>query len=269
MLQNKEHWEDLGYTVLEGTFTAGSHTVIERPAEYSLKTISQNYRANQMVEAKSFTSWEEETDYVAKQIREAIDDHLRPDDIMVAVVDDRQARFYLNSIAEKLSKLGIQSNNIHADPYGIKDFYKEGHVTLSTVHKAKGNEAFMVYVVGVDALFASYAGPRERNMLFSAMTRAKGWVKLTGVGPQAEVCKQEIEMALSKFPNLVFEYPSEQDLKIMKRDLEDKAAKKLEAERALELAMDEMSPAEIANFIKQRAIHKGKRIYRRRSGPKK
>jgi len=264
MLQNKDHWEDLGYLVLEGTFKAGSHTVIERPADNSLQTVSQSFSPGEIVCAKSFESFEDEINDVVRGIQGDIADGLRPDDILVVAVDDRNAKSYLNSLADRLSQVNIRSNNIHADPFGVKDFYKDGHITLSTVHKAKGNEAFMVYVVGLDALFASSAGPRERNMLFTAMTRAKGWVRMSGVGSAASICVAELDKALSEFPRLVFSYPSEEDLKVMKRDLEDKAALKLIAERALELAMMEMTPGEIKNFISQRSIPKGRRPSGRR-----
>lgn len=264
MLQNREHWEDLGYLVLEGTFQAGSHTVIERPVENSLQTISRCFPPNEIVCAQSFGSFEDELNSVVRSIQGDIADGLRPDDILVVAVDDRYAKPYLNGLGDKLSEANVRSNNIHGDPFGVKEFYKEGHVTLSTVHKAKGNEGFMVYVVGMDALFASYAGPRERNMLFTAMTRAKGWVRMSGVGPSATVCVAELDKALSEFPRLVFSYPNEEDLKVMKRDLEEQAVRKLAAERALELAMMEMTPDEIQNFISQRAIAKGRRPPKRR-----
>jgi hypothetical protein len=88
-------------------------------------------------------------------------------------VDDRGARNYLSGVEMALHKLGIGANNLHSDSFGIRDFSKEGRVTLSTVHKAKGNEAFMVYVVGADAVMFR-PDVRKRNMLFTAMTRAKG-----------------------------------------------------------------------------------------------
>ena len=65
--------------------------------------------------------------------------------------------------------------------YGILDFYIAGEITISTVHKAKGNEAYQVYVVGVDAIFNN-PDIIHRNRLFTAMTRAKAWVTITGVG---------------------------------------------------------------------------------------
>ena len=102
----------------------------------------------------------------------------------------------------------------------------------------------MVYVVGVDALFISTPGVRERNILFTAMTRAKGWVRVSGIGDEAKRCQEEIALALKNFPFLRFEYPSSEQLKIMQRDLAEKSALIQRAERML----DEMSPEDVEKF---------------------
>lgn len=256
MLENKEQWEDIGYDVVEGDFVEGSLTVIERPASNSLTTISNHQKPEQIVRALVCGSYEEEINQVSQQIKKDIGEGLRPDDILVIGVDDRYVNTYFTSLTEELAALEIYCNNIHADRYGIRDFHKEGLVTLSTVHKAKGNEAFMVYVMGVDALFTSYAGVRERNLLFTAMTRAKAWVRVSGIGEGAATCKREIDEALKYFPNLVFNYPSREQLKILRRDLADKAIRKQQVERQLDTIMDQMSPEEIKRYIEQRSIKK-------------
>jgi superfamily I DNA and RNA helicase len=259
MLENKEHWEDIGYIVRSGEFIEGSEIIIERPVENSLPTISEVYKPQEIVGTIVYDSFEEEVSSVARQIKEDLNEGLSPDDVLVVVVDDRNASNYLQALAYKLAEIGIKSNNVHADSFGIRDFSKKGQITLSTVHKAKGNEAFIVYVVGVDALFSSYAGVRERNMLFTAMTRTKGWVRVSGIGSWAKACKEEIDTALESFPFLRFPYPSEEELKIMKRDLTEKGIRKLKSERLLEQVMQEMDPDEITRFVEQRSLEKGKK----------
>jgi hypothetical protein len=61
-------------------------------------------------------------------------------------------------------------------------FWCEGGVTVSRIHRAKGNEADMVYVVGLDNVAKDESNLQLRNQLFVALTRAKGWVKLSGLG---------------------------------------------------------------------------------------
>jgi superfamily I DNA and RNA helicase len=258
MLENKEQWEDVGYKVVEGDFVEGSSTVIERPAEHSLPTISKHQEANQIIQAVVCNSFQEEIDEVVRGIRSDIQDGLKPEDILVVIVDDRNVQVYIDALVEALAGEDIFCNNIHSDRYGIRDFHKDGFVTLSTVHKAKGNEAYMVYVMGVDALFTLNANVRDRNKLFTAITRAKGWVKVTGVGENAMRCKAEIDEALENFPYLVFNYPSQEQLKVLKRDLAEKAIRKQKAERQLDLVLGELTPEEVQRYLAQKEIKKGK-----------
>jgi superfamily I DNA and RNA helicase len=256
MLENREQWEDVGYKVKEGDFLQGSRTVIERPAENSLTTISTNQRPDQIVQAVVVATIEDEIAEVVRGILADLEEGLRPDDILVVIVDDRHVATYINSLMESLANHDVYCNNIHSDKYGIKDFHKDGFVTLSTVHKAKGNEAYMVYVMGIDALYSPFTSVRERNVLFTAMTRAKGWVRVTGVGEGAAFFKEEIDKALMNFPNLVFDYPSREELKILKRDLTQKDIRKLHAERQLDILFEGMSQAEIETYLAKRVIKK-------------
>lgn len=252
MLENREQWEDVGYVVLEGDFHEGSRTVIERPASNSLTSISEHQTPGEIVKATVCNSISEEISGVVEGIKSDLNEGLRPDDVLVVVVDDRHASLYFNQLTEKLFEHEIYCNNLHSDTYGIRDFQKDGLVTLSTVHKAKGNEAYMVYVVGVDALFTSSARVQARNRLFTAITRAKGWVKISGVGEGAEVCKAEVEKALENFPYLIFDYPSPEQLRIIKRDLASKDVKRLKAEKQLDEILSTMTPEEVQQYITNR-----------------
>ncbi len=61
-------------------------------------------------------------------------------------------------------------------------FWYPGGVTVSRIHRAKGNEADMVYVVGLDNIAKSESDINLRNQLFVALTRSRGWVQISGVG---------------------------------------------------------------------------------------
>ncbi|NEP47303.1 MAG: ATP-binding domain-containing protein, partial [Okeania sp. SIO2H7] len=55
-------------------------------------------------------------------------------------------------------------------------------VTISLIHRAKGNEADMVYVVGFDNIAKNESKINLRNAIFVALTRARGWAVLSGIG---------------------------------------------------------------------------------------
>ena len=252
ILENSKQWEDLGYKVISGSFTHGSLTKIERPVENSLISISMRQNPAEIVKAFVYKDFDEEIENTVRLIKNDIEAGLRPDDILVSVVDDRNAKGYLAVLARELLKVGIASNNIHSESYGIRNFSLPDHVTLSTVHKAKGNEAYSVYVLGIDALNKTYPGPRERNILFAAMTRAKGWVCISGIKEPAEQFKNEVESAIKNFPFLVFEYPDPEKIRIIKRDIEEFAKRKKEAEMKLAEVFEEFSFDEIQRYYHQR-----------------
>jgi len=224
MLENKDHWEDIGYQVLEGNCTAGEKMMVERPPETSTRTISSNFSFNEIVKCKIFDDYGQEIEFIVNSIINDLKDGLRADDILISIVDDRNARRYANDLEMMLSKKNIFVNNTHIDTYGIIDFYLKGAVTISTVHKAKGNEAYQVYVAGIDSIFAN---PDElhRNRIFTAITRAKAWVTITGIGKNAKKCEFEIKQVAKDFPRLIFKYPIPAYIKTMKRDM-SRAAKK-------------------------------------------
>jgi len=252
MLENEDHWRDIGYTLQQGELRGGSHVKILRPAENNLELISQNQTIDQIVGSHAFADFDQEVEWVTRSVEsDIVNDRLRPDDILVISVDDRNARTYLDSIGSRLASRRIRSNNVHADRYGVGEFRLDDHVTLSTVHKAKGNEAFMVYVVGVDALFAM-PDIRRRNMLFTAMSRAKGWVWISGIGGSAERFKLELDTAKRHFPHLEFDFPTRAVIKKIRRDLEKASAERQEAERLLEQVTSRMSEEEITDFLRTR-----------------
>ena len=74
-----------------------------------------------------------------------------------------------------------------------KGFIEEGCVTLSTVYRAKGNEAAQVYVMGTQ-IFEDNSNRRSmRNRIFTAFTRAKGWLKISGVNIKDGKLWKEVE----------------------------------------------------------------------------
>ena len=218
-LESKEHWQDFGYQVTSGELTSGSEITITRSAENSPSSISNSNSVDNLVLTRSFKQPSEEVEFVATSIQNDIkDDGVSPEDILVICTDDRNAKRYFQLLTEMLRIASIGVHNMQLDNYGLRDFQSAGKVTLSTVYKAKGNEAYVVYVLGIDALFAR-PNARQRNIAFTAMTRAKGWLRVTGVGAGATAFGSEIAKAKEHLPDLKFTYPSPEQLLVMKRDL--------------------------------------------------
>jgi superfamily I DNA and RNA helicase len=222
LLQDEEHWNDVGYEVHSGPLIIGRPTRIFRPEENSSVSLAQE-DGDSIVEFAAFDEARKEVEWIVSGIRSFIDQGLRPEDILVISLDDRNARAYFQGISAGLSGMGIASNNIIADPYVEPPFTVEGKVTLSTVYRAKGNEAAVVFALGIDAISGGVRA--GRNKLFTAFTRSKAWLRVSGFGPNAVKFGREIARAKERYPYLEFVMPDPAKIETIQRDLSEKAAK--------------------------------------------
>jgi superfamily I DNA and RNA helicase len=238
MLQNEEHWKDVGYDVLRGTFVPGTETIIRRPDRNSPTTL-QTSSTQPLIAVQSFTSVQDEVDYCVSEFRSFLDAGLEPHDLMAIAIDDRAARMYLSALASRLAMLGIETNNIIADRFSEPPFLIEGKVTLSTVYRAKGNEAAAVIVMGCDAVpLRSRTG---RNRLFTGFTRTKGWLRITGISQAGfQKLRQEIDQAIEAAPELRFIMPDPREIEMIQRDLADRDARLLRAREDLNKVKEEL-----------------------------
>jgi superfamily I DNA and RNA helicase len=74
-----------------------------------------------------------------------------------------------------------------------------------------------VYVYGLEDVGCNFDAVKKRNKAFTAMTRTKGWLVLTGVGRLAEVLFEEIEAILENIGCVTFVVP---DMAKIQRNLE-------------------------------------------------
>ncbi|MFT4302241.1 MAG: ATP-binding domain-containing protein [Desulfovibrio sp.] len=257
MLETEDRWVSAGYRITDGELKAGSMVTIERPIENTLTSLSASQDLNEIIRCEVFEEFEDEVEFCAESIENDITQGLRPDDILVIAIDDRNAKSYLNSVSSALFKLDISFNNIHADVYDLVDFEKEGKVTLSTLSKAKGNEAYSVYILGIDAVM-SYGSKTNRNKIFTALTRSKGWVTITGMGHSAAQFKVELEMAKHKFPTMQFVYPPKEALEIIPDDMSHISMKKIKEEQEFDRFVETLGPDKIRELVNKKLSHKKK-----------
>jgi superfamily I DNA and RNA helicase len=215
MLEDEAHWNAVGYELVKGRYAIGQNVVLRRPAKNSPVSIAGD--TFPLISCFVANEFYEEISCVIAEIRTLINEGVQPHSIMVVTLDDRNARAYLGNISKQLGEGGIATNNLLADPYSDPAFWIEGMVTLSTVYRAKGNEAAAVFIVGVDAIETSTR--RGRNKIFTAFTRSKAWLRVSGVGAHASSLIQEVETALSKAPHLEFEVPDRTKVDMIQHDI--------------------------------------------------
>jgi len=186
-------WEALGYEVT-GNFQLQSKITLKRPPENSPHPLPQLWQGD-IVRFQSYTTRAGELTALAEQILTNLrHEGLRPSrQILVLVLGDtwiakaleiETARFlYQQGIDIYLPSLPdcniFETSSAQRNP---NQFWCEGGVTVSRIHRAKGQEADMVYIVGLDQIAKDEGNLYLRNQLFTAITRTRAWVTLSGIG---------------------------------------------------------------------------------------
>jgi len=224
MLENREHWEDVGYTIEEGELTAGSEVKITRSRENSPLSIYERQDKADLIKLYGAKSIDDECKWITDEIAAALAEGLKPHDILVISLDDVNARTYFSKISRNLSLSGVRSNNLLTSISVAPPFTLDEMVTLSTVHRAKGNEAPLVFAAGIDAIYQHRERRSGRNKLFTAFTRTKAWLRVSGWGEKAEYYFSEIRESLENSPSLVFKVPNIEEIETIQRDLDSKSS---------------------------------------------
>lgn len=251
MLENSKHWEDVGYDIVSGDFSNGSLNIVERTLSNSPSRLNTPQDIG-LISVKSAESLLDEVQNAATEIKKFIDGGIYPHEILVVSIDDRAARSYFSRLSKELLNYEISSNNIIIDPYSEPPFRIDGKVTMSTVYRAKGNEAAVVIILGADAsVLETRTG---RNKLFVAFTRTKGWLRIFGVGGQTfDKLAAEIRRANQKSPRIEFRMPDMTSLNTIQRGLEDKHARIIEAKRRMARMKTELklSDEDMAHLVEE------------------
>ncbi|WP_241279545.1 DEAD/DEAH box helicase [Chryseobacterium cucumeris] len=206
-LEDNDHWIDLGFEVENGNSKTNSEMVISRPEKNSPIITNELFKED-AISLKIFNNIREECEYVAELIyKDITEEELNPEDISVIGIDGKHISGYFENISNILSEKGINCFNHLNAPYNNKIYSKEGLVTLSTLNKAKGNESGMVYIVGTEYAFINKDYIIDRNKIFTAITRSKGWVVMTGF-EKAKQCQLEMDLLKKNDYKFKFTQPS-------------------------------------------------------------
>jgi len=86
----------------------------------------------------------------------------------------------------------------------------------------------MIYVMGSQYCYGSWGSLiRNRNILFTAITRSRAWVRVTGVGPFFQNLANEIQNVFEHAFRLTFRVPTEEERRKMRQIHRDRTAGEL------------------------------------------
>ncbi|WP_027482363.1 DEAD/DEAH box helicase [Deinococcus pimensis] len=216
-LTQQEHWQKIGYEVT-GAFRAGQEITLRRPPEHSPNPLT-TLPSEPLVTFHSHRSRDVELGTLVEAIKRNLgeDGLVASRHILVVVLGGHpDAKMLQARVFGALRHAGLDAYipgnrdiNVLHQPYPNNDpngFWRDGAVTVSPVMQAKGNEADVVYVVGLDHIAKAEDDLRLRNQLFVALSRSRGWAHLSGVGMEGTGLAGEVRRVLDAGNVLTFRF---------------------------------------------------------------
>jgi superfamily I DNA and RNA helicase len=105
-------------------------------------------------------------------------------------------------------------------------FYHDS-IAITSIYRAKGNEAPMVYFVGAEYCASGWNLGRKRNILFTAITRSRAWVRVAGIGRGIEAVEKEIDKVIENDYAFRFRYPTRDELQNILRLHRDRTTEEI------------------------------------------
>ncbi len=211
MFNNPRLWEDIGYEVKSGDLIEGKTVSLCRSEQSSPRSLEGHSDAEDIIQFLAFSKTEDQADWLVRSIEKNLnEDELRPKDILVVNPNPYTTGVEVGPIRSRLYDMDIGSNLAGVDSYPEYTFrLEESTITFTSIYRAKGREAGMVYVINAHDGISNRCGLSiVRNRLFTAITRSKAWVRVLGIGHDMELLMKEFEQLKSAGFELKFRYPT-------------------------------------------------------------
>lgn len=223
MFDNPQLWGEVGYEVASGSLTGGEPVALKRTSRTSPRFLENHSPVDDIVQFTAFDTEDEQAEWVVRQVKKNMEnDDLAAEDIMVINPDPLTTRARVGSIRRRLLESGVPNHLAGVDTEA-DEFIRRGSVTFTGIHRAKGNEVGMVYIVNAHDCWSSrYNLARIRNRLFTAISRTKAWVRVCGVGTKMEKLSKEYKTLRGNNFELRLLYPTQEELerlRIVHRDV--------------------------------------------------
>ena len=225
MFDHPNLWIESGYHIKEGDLKDGMEVRLGRNDNTSPKFLEEHSKIDDLVKFIPFNNETTQAEWVVNDIKNNLEnEELRHDDIIVINTDPLTTRDKVGLIRSRLFEMGINSHIAGVDT-SPDIFYRRDNrsITFTGIYRAKGNEAGMIYVINAqDCYYSSWNLATIRNRLFTAITRSKAWIRVTGIGENMELLREEYTKLREEDFTLKFRYPTNderENLRIVHRDM--------------------------------------------------
>ena len=237
-------WIDVGYRAVDGVLQKGTSVTLERAPHSYPSYFNEVLKKEDAVECQIFQDPEGQARWVAQQIKKNIEqDELEHDDILIVLPDAYTARTQAARVLESLRNVQIDGHLVGVTS-NQDEMFKPNSVAIANIFRSKGNESPMVYILNSQDCVRGGRGGQTalRNILFTAITRSKAWVRICGWGCQMKELLDEIDTIRGNDYRLNFRIPTDEQLHNMRQIHRERTAgeqaRASEAESALRNFLD-------------------------------
>lgn len=212
----QQTWIDIGYKVDEGFLNEEEEVRLIRDPLSVPEYFEELIDPTESVFERSFKSTVDQDTWVADEIVRNLTDHqLQHTDIMVVFPDARYAMGRAQQLTRLLEERNVGSHIVGGDS-SPDIVFKSKSVALLHIHRAKGNEAAVVYAMDSEFASSRFNQITNRNTLFTAISRAKGWVYVLGHGSGMDELCGEIKKIKERW-SLMFKVLNDEQRKQLRR----------------------------------------------------
>jgi superfamily I DNA and RNA helicase len=210
-------WEAIGYRVVSGELRAESRVDLERSTSNTPDYFQRLMTPEDAVAAQTFASSDEQDEWLVRSVLTNLnEDELEADDLLVVLPNPKTSKSRASRISKLLNDEGIASHLVGVNSSADEMFVRDS-VAMAHIFRAKGNEAPMVYVLDAQWAMEQFGGVTRRNTLFTAMTRSRAWVRVSGWGPGMQELTSEIQRVREADYHLQFTIPNAATLEKIRR----------------------------------------------------
>ena len=188
-----EEWQTLGYQVKKQSLEE-KKLILQYNSNNKINLLTELWQGD-IINFKIYSSRLQELTALANRLKTNLEQEnlvLTRQILVILLGRGRDLSFLEQQTATFLMRQGI---NIYLPGYNNYNclenkqqksqpnkFWWDGALTISNVYKAKGQEADIVYLIGLDNIAKNESNIYLRNQFFTAVTRTRGWIYLSGIG---------------------------------------------------------------------------------------
>lgn len=217
-------WGEIGYRVESGDLSPGCKVTLKRREDSYPSYFVDLLNPQDSVGWYSFEDNEQQFNWIAEQIHKNLtEDELKHTDILIVIPNAIQAKSIGGQLTAALDRYQIQAH-LAGVTSSVDRLYQEDSIAMTSIYRAKGNEAAMVYIVNSEYAAEPFRYVRGRNVLFTAITRSRAWVRICGCGTGMKEIITELESVRKNDYRLRFQVPTAEVLANIRRIHRDMTA---------------------------------------------